>query len=176
MSRSRVGLIIAGESKSLKNDTVYNSQRSKLTVDPDAEPAHFDLLEDFSGGTKFSIADADLSLHEEDLLKIKHGLPFKPQIQVYFYPTTVPAGASVTARQYSMNMQFMTYNAIVLGDEWMEADADETYFYIKHKAQRYGWGGPDPHVFYGSDFKFRIRYFIFNQPSFLIDGGVAPSS
>lgn len=176
MSRQRIGLIIAGDSNSLKNDTVYSSQRPKLTVDPDAEPAHFDLLEDFSGGTKFSIADADTTIHEEVLLRIKHNLPFKPHIQAYFYPTTVPSGAPATARQYSMNMQLMLYNAIALGDEWVEAEADETYFYIMHRAVRFGFGGPDPYVFYGSDFKFRIRYFIFNQPSFLIDDGVAPQS
>jgi hypothetical protein len=176
MSRSRVGLIIAGDSNSLKNDTVYSSQRSKLTVDPDAEPAHFDLLENFSGGTKFSIADTDETVHEEILFQVRHNLPFKPQIQAYFYPTSVPSGAPAPQAQYSMNMQLMLYNAIALGDEWIEADADETYFYIKHKAQRFNFGGPNPYVFYGSDFQFRIRYFIFNQPSYLIDGGIAPQS
>lgn len=176
MSRSNVGLRIAGDSRSMRNETIYDSQRSKLTVDPDAVPAHFDLLEPVSGGSKWSVADTDERLYEEVLVQIKHNLPFKPMYQAYFYPVTVPSGAPAASRQYSMNMQLMLFNAIALGEEWVEADADETYFYIKHKAQRFNFGGPNPYVFYGSDFQFRIRYFIFNQPAFLIDDGVAPSS
>lgn len=176
MSRTNVGLKIAGESRSMRNETIYDSQRSKLTVDPDASPAHFDLLEPVSGGSKWSVADTDERLYEEVLVQIKHNLPFKPMFLAYFYPTSAPIGSVANTRQYSVNMALMLFNAISLGEEWLEADADETYFYIKHKAQRFNFGGPNPYVFYGSDFQFRIRYFIFNQPSFLIDGGVVPRS
>ncbi len=178
MSRSNVGLIIAGDSRSMRNEKIYDSQRSKLTVDPDAVPAHFNLLEPVSGGSKWTVYDADLRVYEEDIITpIKHNLPFTPMFLAYFYPVTTPIGGPAASRQYSMNQQLMLFNAIGLGEEWVEATADETYFYIKHKAQRFGFGGgPDPYTFYGSDYQFRIRYFIFNQPTFLIDGGVAPSS
>jgi hypothetical protein len=176
MSRANIGLKIAGDSRSMRNETIYDSQRSKLTVDPDATPAHFDLLEPFGGGTKWSVADTDVRLYEEVLLQIKHNLPFKPMFLAYFYPVTTPVGGTAASRQYSVNKQLMLFNAISLGQEEIYADADETYFYIKHQAQRFNFGGPNPYVFYGSDYQFRIRYFIFNQPSFLIDGGIEPSS
>lgn len=177
MSRTKIGLKIAGESRSMRNETIYNSQLSKLTVDPDAVPAHFDLLEPVGGGSKWSVADTDERLYVEDVITpIKHNLPFTPMFLAYFYPVTAPTGSVANTRQYSVNMALMLFNAISLGEEWLEAEADDTYFYIKHKAQRFNFGGPNPYVFYGSDFQFRVRYFIFNQPTFLIDGGVAPRS
>lgn len=170
MSRSRIGLIIAGESKRLNNDTIYNSQRKKLTVDPEPNPPHFDLLENFSGGTKWtSVPIGEERI--EDLLKIRHGMPFTPMTYAYFLQTSTPAGVSGPFKaQYSANISLMLFNAAGVGEEEVYATADDTFFYIKHRFKTSTLSA-GPQNAYGSDFKFNIRYFIFNLPTFLIPGG-----
>lgn len=165
----RSGLVIANADGNLRQHQIYDTRKKKLTVDVNIEPPHLNIIESLSGGTKFSVAAADTSLKEETLLTIPHQLGFKPMFLVYFYPTKTPDLFSGSLRQYSINMAFMLYNAIALGDEWLEADADNINLYIKHKAIRFGFGGPDPYVFYGSDYTYRIRYMIFNVPSYLLD-------
>lgn len=169
MGRNNVGLIIAGKSRGLENDTIYNSRRKKLTVDPESVPPHFDLLEDFSGGTKWTSVPIG-ELREEILLQIPHNMPFKPMFYAYFLQTTVPGGTGPFAAQYSTNISLMLFNAVGVGSEELFADADETNFYIKHRFQTSDFSS-GPQNAYGSDFKFTIRYFIFNQPSFLLEGG-----
>ena len=170
----RVGLIIASEAGSMERDQIYDSRKPKLTLDPKPNPPHFDVLQNFSAGSKWTMPDA-AGVNEEVLFKVKHGLPFKPMYAAFFYPTSVPAARkSNSPSQYSINLALMLYNAFGLGEESLYADADETYFYIKHKAERFGGGDGTSYTFYGSDFQYRIRYMIFNQPSFLIDGGVVP--
>lgn len=169
MSRSRVGLIIAGDSKRLDNDTVYNSQRKKLTVDPNAVPAHFDLLQNFSGGTKWTAVPIGEE-RIEDLLKIRHEMPFTPMTYAYFLQTSTPGAAGTFKSQYSTNISLMLFNAVGVGEEEVYATADDTFFYIKHRFKTSTLSA-GPQNAYGSDFKFSIRYFIFNVPAFLIPGG-----
>lgn len=168
MSRSNVGLIIAGDSRTLNNDTIYNSRRKKLTVDPEMTPPHFDLLQDFSGGTKWIMQPNDVK--EEILLQVPHNMPFVPMFYVYFLQsdTSRVSGTSTFAKQYSTNISLMLFNAVGVGEEDIYADADESYFYIKHRAMS---TDNVAHTAYGSDFRFTVRYFIFNQPTFLIPGG-----
>lgn len=174
--RREYGLVIASESGSMERDQIYDSRKPKLTLDPKPNPPHFDVLENFPAGTKFVIDNADTTVHEEILFQVRHGLPFTPMFAAFLYPTSMPAErrAANGSAQYSINLALMLFNAIGLGEEAIYADADETYFYIKHKAQRFGYGDPGNYTFYGSDFQYRIRYMIFNQPTFLIDGGVVP--
>jgi hypothetical protein len=171
MGRNNVGLIIAGQSRRLDNDTIYNSRRKKLTVDPESVPPHFDLLENFSGGTKWVVPTDEY--REEILLQIPHNMPFKPMFYAYFLQTSFPGGsAGPFAAQYSTNISLMLFNAVGLGQEELFADADEDNFYIKHRFQSTtGFGGGGDATAYGDDYKFTIRYFIFNQPSFLFEGG-----
>ena len=171
--RSDVGLLIAGKAGSMDRDQIYDSRKPKLTLDPAPTPPHFDLLQDFKGGTKFTLPDAQVS-QEEILFQIKHGLPFTPMFAVYFTQTKTPPDRRALLSQYSINMSLMLYNAIALGEEWVYADADETYFYIKHKAERFGYGDGSSYTFLGSDFEFRIRYMIFNRPTYLLPGGKMP--
>ena len=167
MSRSRVGLIIAGKSRTLRNDTVYNSNYKKLTVDPESAPSHFDLLNDFSGGTKWPITAGET--REETLLQIRHNMPFVPMFYVYFLQsdTSRVPGGSIFAKQYTTNISYMLFNSVAYGEEFLYADADDTYFYIKHKFK----STVSSTTAYGSDFRFTIRYFIFNQPTFFMPGG-----
>ena len=169
MSRGNIGLIIAGNSKRLDNDTIYNSQRKKLTVDPDKTPPHFDLLQNFSGGTKWTAVPIGEE-RVEDLLKIRHGMPFTPMVYAYFLQTSVPGGTGTFKAQYSTNISLMLFNAVGVGEEEIWATADETYFYIKHRFKTSTMSA-GPQNAYGSDFKFTIRYFIFNVPTFIIPGG-----
>lgn len=172
--RRGYGLVIAGESNSLEQGQAYDSRKYKYAVDTEAQEPHFQLLEDFSGGTKFVLPQEIIST-EEILLRVRHNMPFKPHFICWIAQTQLPTALSGTfAKQFSLTRSFMLYNAIGLGEEELYADVDETYFYIKHKASRFGYGDPGNFTFYGSDFKFQIRFMIFGIPSYLIDGGVVP--
>lgn len=172
--RQNYGLVIANESGDLENNQIYDSRKAKLTLDPKPEPPHFDVLTDFGAGTKFVIDNADTAIRTEVLFQIEHGLPFTPMYSAFFLATTTPPDYVGRKDLYSLNKALILYNAIGLGEEMIYAEADETYFYIKHAAQRFGYGDPGNYTFFGSDFKFRIRYMIFNQPTFLIPGGITP--
>lgn len=169
-----VGLVIAGDSNSLDRKQAYDSRKYKYAVDTNAADPHFQLLNDFSGGTKFVMAN-ETATQEEILLKVRHNMPFKPHYVCWFAQTVLPTALSGNfVKQFSINRSFMLYNAIGLGEEELYADADDTYFYIKHRASRFGYGDPGNYTFYGSDFKFQIRFMIFGIPTYLIDGGVVP--
>lgn len=167
MSRSRVGLIISGDSRTIRSDTVYNSNYKKLTVDPESTPPHFDLLQDFSGGTKWPMAAGQT--REEVLFQVRHNMPFVPMFCVYFLQsnTSRVPGGSLFAKQYTINVSYMLFNAPAYGEEYLYADADDTFFYIKHRFAATTTGS----TALGSDYGFTIRYFIFNQPTFLMPGG-----
>lgn len=165
------GLIIAADGSDIDHENKYDSRRTKLTLDPDADPAHFDVI-NINGGTKWTIPATDTTLYQETLVRIKHNLPFKPQFIAYFYVTDIKSALMSNSLHalYSINQVFMVFNAINLGEEWLEADADNQYFYIYHKANAFGYGSA-PWVTEGSNYQFRIRYFIFNQPGYMyIDG------
>lgn len=172
--RQEYGLVIAGDDGSLEEKQLYDTRKPKLTLDPKPNPPHFDVLQDFSAGTKWTIDNADTAIREEVLFKIKHGLPFTPMFAAFFVATTTPPDYAGRKNLYSLNKALILYNAIGLGDEMIYADADDTYFYIKHSAQRFGYGDPGNYTFFGSDFKYRIRYMIFNRPTFLLPGGIMP--
>lgn len=173
--RRSTGLIIAGDRKSLDYEQAYDTRKYKYAVDTNAAEPHFQLLEDFSGGTKFVLPNEEVTT-EEVLLKIRHNMPFKPHFVCWIAQTQLPTALSGTfAKQFSINRSFMLFNAIGLGEEELYADIDDTFFYIKHKASRFGYGDPGNYTFYGSDFKFQIRFMIFGIPSYVMDGGVLPS-
>lgn len=167
----RAGLIIARDGSDIEHENKYDSRLTKLTLDPDADPVHFDVIT-LSGGTKWTISPSDTTLHEEALFRVKHNLPFKPQFSAYFY--TVGLTSTLVSQalkgMYAINQSLMVFNAVSLGDEWVEADADNQYFYIYHRARATGYG-TDPWTTEGSNFTYRIRYFIFNQPGYMyVDG------
>lgn len=167
----KAGLLIARDGSDIEHENKYDSRLTKLTVDPDAVPTHFDVIT-LSGGTKWTISVGNTALYEEVLLRVKHNLPFKPQFSAYFYTTQLNStlmSQSLKA-MYTINQSLMVFNAISLGDEWVEAEADNQYFYIYHRARGTGYG-VDPWVTEGSNYQFRIRYFIFNQPGYMyVDG------
>ena len=172
---SRAGIIIGTDGSSIEHDTIWDSRLTKLTVNPDADPPHFDLIPDLPGGTAFSIPSNDTIPRTEILFKVKHNLPFKPDCLAFFYPIKVPSSFNSNLVLYSQNRLWMIVNAIGMGIEYVWAEADTQYFYIKHLAQSDGTFASghdtDPKVFFGNAFHFRVRYFIFNQPSHIIDGG-----
>lgn len=173
MSRNSYGLVIAGEDGSIEKNQLYDSRKSKLTIDSKPNPPHFDVLENFSGGTKWTLPNVEVS-KEETLFRLEHNFPFTPMFVCFFFPTSVPVDVTSGRNQYSINLSLMLFNRITLGEERILAKVDDTYFYIKHTAERYGFGDPGDHTFYGSDYQYRIRYMIFNQPTFIIDGGIVP--
>lgn len=167
----KYGLIIAADGSDIDHENKYDSRRTKLTLDPDADPAHFDVIT-LSGGTKWTISPTNTTLYQETLFRIKHNLPFKPQFSAYFLVTELNSLIMSQGLKglYSINQALMVFNAVSLGEEWLEADADNQYFYIYHKAKASGYG-MDPWTTEGSNYQFRIRYFVFNQPGYMfVDG------
>lgn len=171
--RREYGLVIAGDDGSLSEKQLYDTRKPKLTLDPRPDPPHFDVLTDFGAGSKWTLPNVETKM-EETLFRVKHDLPFTPMFAAYFIPTTVPAAYYGRKNLYSLNKAMILYNAIALGEEMLYADADDTYFYIKHSAQRFAFGDATDYTFFGNDFKYRIRYMIFNRPSFLLPKGIIP--
>ena len=169
--RQEYGLVIAGDAGSLREKQLYDTRKPKLTLDPKPNPPHFDVLTNFSAGTKWYVDGSVAMNFEETLFKIKHGLPFTPMIAVFFVATKTPPEYYGRRNLYSLNTALMLYNAAGLGEEAIWAEADDTYFYIKHRVNSYS---STPYTFFGSDFEYRIRYMIFNRPTFLIPGGIMP--
>lgn len=162
----RAGIIIAKDDGNLRQHQLYDSRKAKLTVDPGVSPPHIGILDDFGGGTKFIIPASDTTTHVETLLMIKHNLTFKPMFLSYFYAKTAPTIYVGNKARYWINQALMSYNAFN-GTEKIYSEADETNFYIKHSLVRAG-GAPDPYTGFGSDYVFRIKYMITNQPSYLL--------
>lgn len=152
---TRAGLIIAGRSGSFKSETIYNSNLSKLTVDPDIDPPHLDIIDNLSGGTKWVIPSGDGVLREETLLRIKHNMPFIPQVQAYL--------RSTVSKQYGTNSYLMVYN-LADNTEWVDVETDEEWVYIIHRAQR-DLSASGSWTASGSDITLIVRYFIFNRPT-----------
>lgn len=158
------GIAIAQDDKDMSEGRWrFDSRRPKVTVDIKADPKHLDLLNNFSGGTKWSLAVNQTI--EEVLFRIEHKMPFKPKFLCYFYVLNTPVGLAGLIGQYDINRSYMLVNAFPQGSEQIYAKVDSKYFYIIHRADN----GTPARTAYGSDFQYRIRYEIMNQRA-LFDG------
>lgn len=156
------GIGIAADRQSMQDGNWKNDTRKvKLTVSIGKTPAHLQVLDSFSGGSKWVTDLAQVVALEETLFQIEHKLPFKPKFLCYFKCTDSPAPFNMNIGQYQQNIATMLTNSFPIGNEWLEAGSDEKYFFIKHKMSQSG-AGIGSNTYYGSDYKFRVRFEILN--------------
>lgn len=168
MSRGTYGIAVSNGTKDMhEHDWLNDSSKRKWTVDLDRDPKHVQILDDFPGGTKWTVPASTTVSYVETLFAMKHGMPFPPKFLCYFYTKDAPSGLSVNIGQYTMNHAFMLTNAVGVGEEGLYCEVDDTYFYIKHfvDAATSSGGG---FTFYGSDYKFRIRFELLNQRAYYL--------
>lgn len=162
--RSNFGVAFSNKDKDMGDGFWgYDSRKKKWTVDVRADPKHLDVFE-LDGGTKFTKDKGASTYTEEILFRIEHKMPFPPEFLSFFYTVDAPAGESASIGTYTQNRAFMLTNAASTGEEGLFAQVDDTYFYIKHFVETFGSGSGD-HTFHGSDYLFRFRYEILNQPA-----------
>lgn len=163
--RDDFGMAFAAENRSMADKGwKYDSRKKKWTVDTKQKPSHLDVIE-LRGGSKWVMDKALVAYQEEVLFKIEHHMPFKPKVLVYFYTVDAATGWSQLIGTYTINHAYMLTNAVTTGEEGLFPFVDETYFYIKHFAETFGFGVGN-NTFFGDDYKFRIRYEILNQETF----------
>ncbi len=166
----RFGMAVAAEGKSMQDGGWLNDTRKpKWTVDIERDPPHLQVLDNFPGGTKYTLNSAQANSIVETLFAMKHNMPFPPQFLCFFYTIDAPSGFANALGRYTQNKAFMVFNAIGLGEEGLYAEVDDEYFYIKHFVDTFAFGS-GTNTFYGSDFKFRIRFELLNQPAFFLGG------
>lgn len=159
------GLAIAADNKTMADGGwKFDSRKKKLTVDVNATPSHAQVIETLSGGTKFVLNAATTTSSEETLFRMEHKMPFRPKVLCYFYVKDAPIAFADSITYYEFNTALMLYNAVALGGEKLYAETDEKYFFINHRAETYGFGSGNT-TFYGSDYKYRVKFEILNQRS-----------
>jgi hypothetical protein len=155
------GIGIAQPNRDMRDGKWLNDSRlPKLLIDLDKDPPHVDVIETLAGGTKWFVGAGQVKQYEETLFEIEHKLPFKPTFYCYFYTKDVPSGFSASIGQYTFQHAFMLSNAIGLGEEGLYAGVTDTTFYIKHFLNANPLSDT---TFYGSDFKYRIRFELINR-------------
>lgn len=164
--RRDFGLAFADENRSMRDKTWrYDSRKKKWTVDLKADPKHLDLFE-LSGGTQFTLnyGTPGGETAEETLFRIEHKMPFPPEFLCFFYMVDAPFAGAIGG--YSSNSVLMLLDNDEGAAETIYATVDDTYFYIKHYAEAFGNEFSPPTItFFGSDYLFRVRYELLNQPA-----------
>lgn len=152
------GIAIAQDDHDMRDGRwKFDSRRPKVTVDVHADPPHLNVLNNFAGGTKWSMSPN--TTYEEVLHRVEHKMPFKPKFLCFFYILDTPVTLAGLIGQYDINRTFMLVNSFPNGTEQLYAKVDEKYFYIMHRADN----GANSLTAYGQDYKYRIRYEIMNQ-------------
>jgi len=167
------GIAVAEGSKDMReHDWINDTRKSKLAIDIDARPSHLQVLDNLPGGTKLTLPVDAVYSFVETLFVMEHHMPFAPEMLCYFYTKDAPAAlAAATIGMYTQNHAFMLTNAVGIGEEGLYSEVDDKYFYIKHFIDVPGIGtAGNTNTFYGSDFKFRVRFELLNVPA-LYKGG-----
>lgn len=128
------GMKFVDEGKTLSDndasDVIYTSENDTLQVDITQDPSHIGTINPLKKAAVFSITVAnafDYQYREETLFQIEHNLPFKPNFTCYFYLYDSPYPTEIGSYR-------LDYIRIGMGGEYIYADTDEKYFYIKHSA------------------------------------------
>lgn len=166
MSRGNFGMAVSDSRHDMhEHEWINDTSKVKWTVDLDRDPKHVQIIDNLPGGTKWVMDNAVAQSKVETLFAMKHGMPFPPKFLCYFYTKDAPSGFSGAIGQYMINHAFMLVNAVSIGEEGLYCEVDDTYFYIKHFADSFGFGTGN-NTYYGSDYKFRVRFELLNQPAY----------
>lgn len=164
---SDFGLAIADENKNMQDGHwKFDSRKKKWTVNLNANPPHVKIFQ-MDGGTKYVLNAAASSYSEEVLFQIEHHMPWPPKVLCFFFFLDAPLGFAGNIGYYSFSIASMLINNPGAGGEGLFAFVDDKYFYIKHYAETYGVGSGNT-TFYGSDYKFRIKFEILNQKALFL--------
>lgn len=170
MSRGSFGMAVSKSNKDMReHEWLNDTSKVKWTIDLDRDPKHVQILENFPGGTIWTGNTGEEAHFIETLFQMKHNMPFPPKFLCFFYTQDAPAALSGTIGQYSMNHAFMLTNAIGIGEEGLYCEVDDEFFYIKHFVDTFAYGSGD-YTFYGSQFKFRVRFELLNQRAYYTGG------
>lgn len=167
------GMAVAEDNKSMQDHEWRNdSRKTKWAVDLDRKPSHVQILDNLPGGTKWTLGVDSGTKLVETLFVMEHKMPFPPKFLCYFYTKDAPAAlAAGVLGMYTQNRAFMMTNSVGIGEEGCYCEVDDKYFYIKHfvDASSVGTAG-NTQTFYGSDFKFRVRFELLNQRAYYKGG------
>lgn len=159
--RNNMGIAFAADRHGMEDRRwQYDTGKPKLTVDPDQLPPHLRIIDDFLGGTQWSVPAG--STNQEVLLEFEHHLPYPPMFLCYFFTRDAAALFAANIGQYTLNYGLMRYNALPWSEE-LYAKVDSKYFRIYHHVDNTIGGGTI--TAYGSQYKFRIRLEIIARPA-----------
>lgn len=167
------GQAVAAPNKSMQDgDWINDTRKPKWTVSLDEKEPHLKLLDDFSGGTIKTYLTADSGTEfRETLYEIRHKMPWPPKFLCYFYTIDAPTGYSGNIGRYALNTAYMMYNEFPYGTEGLYAEVDETFFRIVHFISVGAIpSSPGTKTYYGSGYKFRVKYEILNQKALFLGG------
>lgn len=158
--RQQYGMAFSQPGKSMQDgEWMYDSRKPKWTVELDSEDPHLKIFE-VDGGTKWSLTTDPPQYREEVLFRVRHKMPYPPAFVCFINVIDVPPESPISIGRYSYNVCPVYYTG--QATEGIFARVDEEFFSIIHFAETYPLGS-DTINFFGSDFKFRIRYEILNQ-------------
>lgn len=164
---SDYGLAIAAGGKNMQSgEWKFDSRKKKWTVDLQANPSHVKLFE-MNGGTKFVLNAGLTQSSEEVLFQMEHKMPWPPKFLCYFFYIDAPLGFADSIGYYSFSNASMLINNPGAGGEGLYAQVDNENFYIRHYAETYGIGSGNT-TFYGSDYKFRVKFELLNQKAMFL--------
>lgn len=161
---SEYGLVVAGDSGSVSDGTTqYDTRRKKLLVDVVVTPKRLNILDDFNGGTNFTVTDpGDDGPKKEVLFEVDHNLGYVPYVEMYIYVVAAPGSPVLNVGSYAQD--FLSYNAGG-GDEVndvLEHVEDTQKMQIVHTTSIEPSSG-DTYTSTANDYTLRIKYFIFSN-------------
>jgi hypothetical protein len=124
-----------GKPVSDDRNLIYTSDRNQFKVDVKADPPHLGLLDPMPTMTNLTTTTTNY-LASEILLRVEHHMPFTPSVSVYMNVIDTPTDYAFLIGTYVVDL-------LRLGGTLIYADADETYFYIRHdKYHNFNMGSP----------------------------------
>ncbi len=164
MNRGTYGMAAAKRGHDMsEGDWLNDTSKVKWSADLERDPKHVLIMENFRGGTKWTIPANTPTRYIETLYAIRHGMPFPPKFLCYFYARDAPSAQVGAVGQYMIGYAYMLTNAFPMGEEGIFCEVDDEWFYIKHYVETVA--GNSANTFYGSDYNFRVRYMLLNQPA-----------
>lgn len=167
MSAHDQGLLVFGTSGTDHvRDSAYDSRLGRLQTDLTRTPPHLALIDNFPGGNAFTSNPAGSPATvttREVLATIPHGLPFTPEVLVYFFVKSVNGNpADANANGYSASVYFLS-GASGTVEDTVNIEVDSKELRIVHQLQDFGFG-----VTYTSPapgYLFRVKYYILSNPA-----------
>jgi hypothetical protein len=158
----RAGIFIAQDGKPIgRGNNRFDTTRPHLQANLLKTPAHMDIPANFIAGTAQAVLDGESDI--EDILTIKHNLPYTPEVLVYFYVVSYD-GSTVTypAGTYSADVLVMSGSLGTAADS-LYAAVNSTDLIIRHQTESFGY--PGTYTSEAPKFLVRLKYYILSNNS-----------